>query len=386
MKKNPIILVVIDEQSDNDWAALEGIADYNQQDAWLIRIAELHQDLPRIIPSLKPDGLIYTARTEAANALDLPKVALFKHTPEKGLFSVEIHQENAGKLAAEFFVNKGYRHLAFITGIMQPRSMRRFEGFRATAEALGRETCFFENPCGQGIFPYKELQEYIDQLGKWLDRQPRPLGICTVNDSYALHVLEACRQYSIKVPEEVAVLGADNNRRLCAIAHPSLSSIQLPYKQLGFEAARLLDAQLRRKSPATQHVALDPSGIVERNTTEILAIQDEAVVKAFNHIRQHRTEPIRIPDVVRASGVSRTLLQRKFQKALQRTPLEEVHRQKIELAIELLRITTFNMDEIAEKCGLADQAQFTKLFRKKTGTTPSAFRKTCTLSNGANFQ
>ncbi|MEA2068984.1 MAG: AraC family transcriptional regulator, partial [Verrucomicrobiota bacterium] len=150
---------------------------------------------------------------------------------------------------------------------------------------------------------------------------------------------------------------------------------QLPYKQLGFEAARLLDAQLLGKKPAAQHIALDPSGIIERNSTEILAIQDEAVVKAFNYIRKHRTEPLRIPEIVKASGVSRTLLQRKFQQTLQRTPLEEVHRQKMELAIELLHITTFNMDEIAEKCGLSDATQLTKLFRKKMGMTPSSYRK-----------
>lgn len=384
MRKYSKILVVIDEQSDNDWAALEGISDYNQLDEWLIRVAELHQDLPKIIKSLKPDGLIYTARMELSRAPKIPKIALFNHTPKKGLFSVEIHQENTGKLAAEFLCNKGYRNMAFITGRMQPRSTRRFDGFRRAVEARGRETCLFENPCEQGIFPYKERQEYIDKLGQWLNKQPRPLGIFTLNDSYALHVLEACRQYDIKVPEEAAVLGADNNRHLCVIAHPSLSSIQLPYKQLGFEAARLLDAQLLGKKPAAQHIALDPSGIIERNSTEILAIQDEAVVKAFNYIRKHRTEPIRIPDIVKASGSSRTLLQRKFRQSLQRTLLEEVHRQKIELATDLLHITSFSMDEIAEKCGLADQAQFTKLFRKKTGQTPSAFRKSAATTKWIN--
>lgn len=384
MRKNPIILVVIDEQSDNDWAALEGISDYNQLDEWLIRIAELHQDLPKIILSLKPDGLIYTARMQLADTLKLPKVSLFNHEPQQGLFSAAIRQESAGKLAAEFFCNKGYRSMAFITGSMQPRSRRRFAGFQQVIKAHEREACFYENPCEQGIFPYKELQEYIDKLGQWLSRQPRPLGIFTLNDSYALHALEACRQYNIKVPEEVAVLGADNNRRLCAIAHPSLSSIQFPYKQVGFEAARLLDAQLHGRKTNVHHIELEPSGIIERNSTEILAIQDEPVVKAFNYIRQHRTETIRIPDIVKAAGSSRTLLQRKFRQALQRTLLEEIHRQKIELATELLRITSFSMDEIAEKCGLADQAQFTKLFRKKTGITPSAFRKNSLNNHNGN--
>jgi len=380
MNKNPKILVVLNEQSDNDWAALEGIANYNKLDHWLIRIAELHQDLPRIIQSWKPDGLIYTARAEAAYTTKLPKVSLFNPTPEKGLYSVEIHQENTGKLAAEFLINKGYRALVFITGTMRTRSVRRFEGFRKSILARGLQTCFFENQCEQGMFPSEELQEYTDRMGQWLSHQPRPLAVFTINDPHALHVLEACRQHNIKVPEDIAVLGADNNRRQCAIAHPSLSSIRLPYEQLGFEAARLLDAQLRKKTIKKHHITLDPIGIEERRSTEILGIKDGVIVKALNFIREHRSEPIRIPEIVQVSGVSRTLLQRRFQNTLQRTPLEEVHRQKIELATELLRNTIFNMDEIAEKCGLSDQAQFTKLFRKKTGMTPSAYRKNATSS------
>lgn len=378
MNKNPKILVVIDKQSDNDWAALEGIANYNKLDHWLIRNVELHQDLPKIIQSWEPNGIIYTARAEAIHPVKRPKVSLFNFTPKKGLCSVEIHQEKTGKLAADFLLNKGFRNLVFITGTMLPRATRRYEGFRETIQARGLQTCFFENQCEHGMFPTEELQEYTDCMGQWLNRQPRPLAVFTVNDSHALHVLEACRQHNIKVPEEVAVLGADDNHRLCAIAHPSLSSIQLPYKQLGFEAARLLDAQLHKKTIQQHHVTLDPIEIVERHSTEILGIQDNAVVKALHYIREHRTRPIRIADVAKHSGISRSLLQRRFQNILQRTPLEEIHRQKIELATDLLRNTLFNMDEIAEKCGLSDHAQFTKLFRRKTGITPSAYRKKAT--------
>lgn len=381
MKKNPKILVVIDKQSDNDWAALEGIANYNKLDHWLIRNVELHQDLLKIIQTWEPDGIIYTARAKDIHSVKLPKVSLFHFTPQKGLCLVEIHQEKTGKMAAEFLLNKGFRNLVFITGSMLPRATRRYEGFREAIQACDLQTCFFENQCEHGMFPTEELQENTDRMGQWLSRQPRPLAVFTVNDAHALHVLEACRQHNLKVPEDVAVLGADNNRRQCAIAHPSLSSIQLPYEQLGFEAARLLDAQLLKKTIKHHHVALDPIEIVERHSTEILGIKDDAVVKALHYIREHRSEPIRIADVAKHSGISRSLLQRRFQNTLQRTPLEEIHRQKIELAADLLRNTLFNMDEIAEKCGLSDHAQFTKLFRRKTGLTPSAYRKKRTTNH-----
>lgn len=378
MKQNPKILVITDTQSDNDWAALEGIASYNKLDEWLLRNVELHQDLPRVIQSWKPNGIIFTARAKTVRDIHLPKVSLFNFSPEKGLCSVEIHQENTGKLAAEFLLNKGFRNLVFITGTMLPRATRRYHEFLKTAQARGLQPRCFENHCEHGMFPDEELQENIDRMGQWLSWQPRPLAVFTVNDLHALHVLEACRRHNIKVPEDAAVLGADDNHRLCAIAHPSLSSIQLPYKQLGFEAARLLDAQLQNKPIQQQHITLDPIGIIERQSTEIFGINDEAVVKALRYVRQHRTEPIRILEVVRHSGVSRTLLQRKFQETLNRTLLEEIHRQKMELATDLLQNTLLSIDEIAEKCGLSDQAQFTKLFRRKIGITPSAYRKKST--------
>ena len=194
-------------------------------------------------------------------------------------------------------------------------------------------------------------------------------------DDHALHVLEACRLADLKIPEDVAVLGTDNSLRLCAIAHPSLSSISLPYRQVGFEAARLLDAQLNGKTIHSPQIQLDPVEIVERRSTEMLAITNLAVVKAVNYIQAHRNELLRIPDIVRHSGISRTLLQRRFQDTLGRTPLEEIHRQKIELTSDLLRNTLLTIDEIAEKCGFSDSTQFTKLFRRKTGLTPSAYRK-----------
>ncbi|MEI8206548.1 MAG: substrate-binding domain-containing protein [Kiritimatiellales bacterium] len=379
MKPYLKILVVLDQQSP----VMEGIADYNQQDEWLIRVAENCQDIAQIIQSWQPSGLIYYSSEATIASAKLPRIELFNPFPKKDFYSIDINHESTGILAAEYLINKGYPNPVFITGSMQiARSMRRFESFKKTIEAHGGQTCFFENHCSQGLFPSEDLQKHTTLLGKWLSRHPRPLAVFTVNDNHALHVLEACRQFNLNVPEDVAVLGADNNTHLCAIAHPSLSSIQLPYKQIGFEAARLLDTHLRRKKISARHIQLDPIGIIERRSTEILAIRDEAVVRALNYIREHRIEPIRIPDVVKCSGVSRTLLQQKFQHALNRTPLGEIHRQKIEIATKLLHTTAFTMDEIAEKCGLADQAQFTKLFRKKVGMTPSAFRKKPLLSPG----
>ncbi|MGE4489075.1 MAG: substrate-binding domain-containing protein [Kiritimatiellales bacterium] len=372
MKTHRKILIVLHDLHE----VLEGIANYNQMDQWLLRIIDHQHDIHKAIKSWQPDGVIYHHTIwKKAPRLSVPMVEVLNPNPEKNSFSIDIDNKECGRLAAEFFLDKGFLDLAFITGAMRDRSIQQFTGLNNTAEARDRNLLWFEHKCEQGMVPSHQLQTNTLRLGKWLKQQPRPLGVLTINDYHALHVLEACRQMDLRVPEDISVLGTGNDPHLCAIAHPSLSSIRFSYRQIGFEAARLLDARLKNRTPVRQHFRIAPIEIIERNSTNAMAINDPAVLKALIFINEHCGEPTRVSEVVRHSGVSRSLLQFKFQRVLQRSPLEEIHRQKMEAAKKLLRTTTLTMEEIAGHCGLTDQAQFTKLFKKMTSVTPSAFRR-----------
>jgi LacI family transcriptional regulator len=212
------------------------------------------------------------------------------------------------------------------------------------------------------------------RISEWLINLPKPVGIFATTDHVAAFVLELCHQVSIRVPEDVCVIGVDNDQLVSGFARPPLSSIALPSRKIGFESARLLEQLMDGKRPTTSNILFQPHGIVTRQSTDLLMVQDEDVQTAVRYIRENVHEKISVSDVLDAVPMNRRYLERKFMQLLGRTPLQEIRRVRIDRARDLLQSTDLPMANIAKRCGFANAQRLAETFRQVTGITPSAFR------------
>jgi len=219
-------------------------------------------------------------------------------------------------------------------------------------------------------------EEQQRQLVEWLESLPKPIGVMASADITAQHVLEACQRAKIIVPEHVAVIGADNDELICDICYPPLSSVIINDSRRGYEAAAMLDRLMSGSPPPAMQVYVEPSGVVGRASTDILAIEDQMLAAALRFIRDHACEPICTDHVVRSVPFSRSVLERKFKKAVGRTINDEIVRLRLNRAVELLSATDLELKAIAYKAGFGSPSYMGAVFREKLGRTPGSYRKT----------
>jgi LacI family transcriptional regulator len=266
-----------------------------------------------------------------------------------------------GKIAYAYFLERGFRSFAFCGHPTAAWSRVRCNAF---AEASRRDGAFFSSAAAADHVPQQ-----------WVRSLPRPCALLAGNDRYAWHAIDACRESGISVPEEIAVLGVDNDNLLAEMARPTLSSIDLGGERIGFEAARMLDALLKRERVAGQPIELPPQGVITRHSTDVLSIEDEAVAEAARFIRQRASEPIGVDDVLQHVAMSRRNLERRFRRVMQRSLLDEIRRVHLDRAAKLLRESDLDMPGVAEQSGFASQVRFSTVFREKMGSTPTEYRR-----------
>ena len=194
-------------------------------------------------------------------------------------------------------------------------------------------------------------------------------------DVYAIQVTNACRRRGIAVPAQIAVLGVDNDPVVCSVSFPPLSSVDLNSRRVGYEAAALLDRMMAGQPPPQKNILVEPSRVVTRESTDMMAVDDADVAQAVRLIREHACRGLRVKDVVEAVGVSRRVLQQRFRRILRRTPKEELMRVQIDRAGMLLTQTEMSVEQIAKCTGFAAPAYFIRAFRRETGVTPRVYRK-----------
>jgi LacI family transcriptional regulator len=195
------------------------------------------------------------------------------------------------------------------------------------------------------------------------------------HDPRGQRVLEACRRASVAVPEDVAVIGVDNDEPICEVSDPPLSSVVPDFHGIGYQAAALLDRLMRGGPLPKGPMYLEPLGVAARLSTDVLAIDDRKVAEAVRFIRQHGCEPMGVVDVARHVSLSRSVLKRRFHKTLGRSVHEEIVRMRIKRAEELLAQTDIPIRLIAEKTGFRHQEYLGVVFKARIGKTPSQFRR-----------
>lgn len=279
-----------------------------------------------------------------------------------------------GIMAAEHFADRGFRCTAWFSTTFSPVHALRFDGFRSACVGLKLNAPLKLVWEKSG----RNLPEDWMRLRLWLARQlknaPRPLAVFAYDDYDAAKVEDICRFADIEVPEEVAILGVDNNELICLNQPVPLSSIAHDLERVGYESAVLLDRLIDGKTPPKDPVLIPPSNIVLRQSTDLTAISLPAVRCAILFIKDNIGRSFGVEDVARAAGVSRSSLDRLFLLHLNRSVYDEVMRHRLETAKHLLLHTDRSCVEVARLVGFCHSQHFTNVFRKAEKMTPKAYR------------
>lgn len=357
--------------------------------------------LAKMVRSDGIDGIIAQVHNKTFEnqllQLGIPCINISNSLPTQRLPLISQDDRGAGRLAAEHLVRCGCATFGFWGHKNTRYSIDREAGMRAALAEHAPHAAFFSRA---SVAPLAEgSTRLIRDMAKWLATLPKPVGIFTVIDHFGLHLLRAVRLLGLRVPEDIAILAAGDDEFWAGYESIPLSSIRLPSRQIGFEAARQLDrilneqntpagavwnaANTRKKTacdnqvrcpPPLTDVRLPVSEIAARKSTDVLFTPDQAVQRAVAFIRADTSGQIQVGDVVRASGVSRSGLQVRFRKALGHSILEEIHRNRVARVQTLLRTTDMKLTQIAELCGFCDSPRLNVLFRRYTGQTPRRYR------------
>lgn len=279
---------------------------------------------------------------------------------------------SAASLAVELFWSRGFRHYAFVGLHRAHWSIDRGREFRSFLAAKGR-------PLQEIGFELVDVRadRIRESLANWLKSMPKPLALWACDDEMAVHVLNACRQSHIPVPDEVAVLGVDNDEAISELVVPGLSSVVVDGEEAGFRAARHLHHIMTSRDPTLVPLVhrLPARGVALRRSTDVTAVEDDHVAAALRLILDEACYGLRVAELVSRLPVSRRVLERRFKAITGRTLLEEIWTVQCRHAKSLLETTDFSMMEIAERCGYEHLEHFSTVFKKTTGQPPGLYRR-----------
>ncbi len=278
------------------------------------------------------------------------------------------------RLAAQHLIQRGFSRLAYC-GLPATRtngwSRTRAEAFAACAREAGLPCELF---CGR-YGTARHWQRLQQELRQWIGQLPKPIGLMACNDSRARHVLEACRSLQLRVPEDIALVGVDNDETICELTDPPLSSVDQGAHRLGYQAAAILDRMMRGRRVSCRRYDVQPEQVVPRRSSDILAIENRDVANAVRFIRDHACDGIGVNEVVQAVGLSRSTLERKFQQTLGGTLHGEIRRIRLARAQQLLREGELTLRQVAHRTAFRHLSYFNRFFRQATGQTPAAYRR-----------
>ncbi|MFT3870857.1 MAG: DNA-binding transcriptional regulator [Nibricoccus sp.] len=358
---------------------LYGVRDWVQKsgEKWSIRFTEQARraSLPGWLADWEGDGII--ARVDSAQAATvlrrakIPVVDVSADRPSSEFPRVSIDNAAVTRLALAHLKDKGLRHFAFIGDKRFIWSRQRADEFRRVMAAETKPNRIYKEPAADSQGSDSELRS----IARWLQGLPRPVGIVACYDNRALQVLEAAQLCGLAVPDDVAVIGVDDDEVLCQLCNPPLTSVLPNARLTGYEAAARLSRLMHGERFASQTHYIEPIRVVERQSTDASAVSDPKIAAALRYITEHACDGIDVSDVLRAVPVSRTLFDRRFKALLGHSPHQHIVNRRIERAKNLLIDTDLSIAVIAELAGFLNASYLSTAFRRETGQTPYAYRE-----------
>ena len=374
------IALLIETSNSYARGVLRGIIDYqHQHQHWSIYLAESERGAPppAWMRRWAGDGMIARIESDeiasAVKAMNIPVVDVSAARRLIGIPWVETDDSKIAELAIEHLLERGFQNFAYCGESFFNWSNWRRDRFLEAARQFGKQTFSYDAP-NKSARGYSWVREQ-QRLGKWLQQLPKPVGLLANYDIQAQRVLDTCRLHELCVPDEIAVVGVDNDEIICNLASPTLTSIIPNAHGAGYLAAELLDKLMHGNTVAPEPHLLPPLGISLRKSSDVYAVEDPEVAEAAKFIRDHACEGINVLDVVKHLEVSRRALESRFRRATGKSPHQAIIQQRLARAAQLLRDTDWGLESIAHQSGFEHAEYMSVAFRREFQIPPSAYRK-----------
>ena len=374
----PIVLVLLDSGPGWSRGILRGFMALAHERGWTV----LHfhpyyppPDLDRLARKYAPAAAVIGPELLGRSMEALAPASIVTVAADRtseGIASACLDEEAIAALALEHLLAKGLRNVTTF----------RFAAWRF---AVARERAFIERARAAGVtvspgwasnevVPTR-IEEDPTAMIEWLRGLPKPCGIFTCSDGWARVVARYIRLARLRVPEDLPLIGADNDGVECELLAPPLSSVMIPWQEVGRNAARMVQRSLAGHSIDGDRMITCPIAVFARRSSDIFAIEDALVAKAVRWIRDHASQPLDVPTIARAVGGGRQRLERRFRRLLARTVVEEIRRARVDAARELLHTTRAGLPEVARRSGFRNAALLNAAFQRELGMPPGAYRR-----------
>ncbi len=386
-KKNRQVLLLIESSRAYGRGIIEGVSRYVQErDHWTVFYEEqgILSTLPPWLREWKGDGIICRTGISTLGLhlrkLGLPLVELLGDG-RRFVSEVQSDAVVAGRMAADHFIERGLRHFAYYNYGNSWWGEARGNAFAGALSQKGLDCHTLLSRHGEKAEAFPEWKPlYEPKLLRWLSTLPKPVGIWCAADTIAQRVHAAVLKLGFSIPDDVALLGIDNDEHLCNVLTPTLSSIEPNSIVVGYQAAKRLDAKMDRKTsrnrekpPDETPIRIAPQGVVQRQSSDVIAAADPLLVAIARYIRSNALKGLLVADVAREFDISKRTLERRYRNHFGRTVDREITLLRMEHAKFLLRETLLPVAEIGEQTGF-DRNYFIKAFHRIVGVSPSVYR------------
>ena len=380
MKHTLRVKLLIETSRAYGQGLLRGIAKYSRLNGhWIFsREAEFYRKTyhykKTVFEDALADGLIahVSSKGEAEEFLSkkIPLIIQCVHEKITKHPTIVTDDVAIGQMAALHLLECGFGNFAFCGLENMYWSEGRRDSFRNMLKEQGYGTYIFK--------PKKKTATATQErmmIADWLNSLPKPLAIMACNDDRGQDIVAACQLVDLRIPEDVIIIGVDNDELICDLSEMPLSSIELASEKGGYEAAELLDQLMTGKKVQHKKIVIRPSQVVTRRSTDFLAIEDLEVVESMRFIKDHASETITVNDVVNAVPLSRRMLEMRFRKVLRKSINDVIQVEHVNLAVQHLNETNMPISIIAKRSGFSNSTYMGVVFKKITGMTLSQFRK-----------
>lgn len=360
---------------------VQGITEYARQHAvnWTFAVdPELASLSVTTVAGWPGDGIFayINSRRELriARKLAMPVVNLSGAIHDTGLPRVIVDHAQAGRMAAEHLLGRGFRRFAYYGLQRVWYSQERGRGFIERIRQAGAQCAVFEDT--SSINARRAWHHWFEDLRQWMATLETPIGLFAVHDHRAWMVIQVCDRLDLRVPDDVAVIGMDNDEITCEFCKPSLSSVSRSGQKVGYEAAALMDRLLTGRRLPKGDVVIPPDKVVQRASTDVVVVEDANVTTVMRFVQEHFREDFGIDDLVRLVPISRRWLELRFKRCLDRTLYDYVCEVRVQRAKQLLAASNKQpLRQIARACGFRETRRLCRVFERFTGVPPETYRE-----------
>lgn len=372
------VLLLIEASSAFTRRLIRGITSYSQSHGpWFITLHEGGRDvLLKMLDDVSVyDGVI--ARIECnqvhqrIDATNLPFVNVSGTSFSNRVPWITVNNESVIRLVIQEFRNNNHTNFAFFGPVRHLWGCHREKIFRQQISEAG---CRFQ---GSFFTPLEtsENSGQVQTLEKWLKTLPKPVAIMSANDACGYQLLKVCHNACIAVPDQISVIGVNNDELLCELSYPPLTSVSTNTERIGHKSAEILDKLMSGQEVSDRQIEVEPLGIERRRSTDSTAGADPFVELAFRFIQRHACDGINVEDVLKVVPMSRTALESAFRQLVGRSPHHEISRIRFERAHQLLAEGELRVADVAKLCGYSTVEYFSAAFKREVGISPSEYRR-----------